>query len=219
MSDQAGKCASLYPPLWLTHVKPLKIFLTKTEKVIIILVRGIAFFFNFLILIRQWMSVTCVGTWSILLKAIGKYPVKRMGFNILARSKSEVKLLLILLGKRLKLLLIVTHIILWISRFTEILQSLIIRRTGAGTRYWRWETIAGVITGFSTPLISLTFLSLVQHVKSLPRICTARFLPQAVNVNFLKRACFLLVYFSFTGLLLTQYGKRIGLSFTYIYRG
>ncbi|KAK4792356.1 hypothetical protein SAY86_022791 [Trapa natans] len=103
--------------------------------------------------------------------------------------------------------------------FMEMLHSMLIRRTGAaGTIYWRWETIAGIIMGFSTPLISLTFLSLVQHLKSLPRICTARLLPQAVNGDFLKRACFFVVYFSFTGLLFTQYGKRLGLSFSHVYR-
>ncbi|OWM65014.1 hypothetical protein CDL15_Pgr028732 [Punica granatum] len=98
--------------------------------------------------------------------------------------------------------------------FTEMLHSWYIRSKTAGSRYWYWETFAGVIAGFSTALMSLMLLAVVQQMKSLPGFCTARLLPRAV---FFKRACILVVYLSFTGWLVTQYGKRLGLPVTYVY--
>ncbi|KAL5143300.1 hypothetical protein HKD37_09G026287 [Glycine soja] len=52
------------------------------------------------------------------------------------------------------------------------------------TKHWRWETLAGVVTGFLTSLISITFI---------------------------RRACFLLAYLSFVAWLAIEYGKRLGL--------
>ncbi|KAL5181067.1 hypothetical protein HKD37_01G002071 [Glycine soja] len=52
------------------------------------------------------------------------------------------------------------------------------------TKHWRWETLAGVVTGFLTSLISITFI---------------------------RRACFLLAYLSFVAWLVIEYGKRLGL--------
>ncbi|XP_059657009.1 uncharacterized protein LOC132303669 [Cornus florida] len=69
-------------------------------------------------------------------------------------------------------------------------------------KYWKWEVIAGVVTGFSTSLISISLIRLLQQLKScLPRIYAAR----------LKRTCFFVAYFSFAGWLAIQYGKRLGL--------
>lgn len=64
--------------------------------------------------------------------------------------------------------------------------------------YWKWEAMAGLITGFSTSLISITMFRILQQVKScLPQIC--------------KRACLFIAYFSVVGWLSIQYGKKLGL--------
>ncbi|KAM7493777.1 hypothetical protein LguiB_028386 [Lonicera macranthoides] len=68
--------------------------------------------------------------------------------------------------------------------------------------YWRWDLIAGVITGFSTSLISISLARLVQQAMcSIPRVYAIR----------LKRAFFLVAYFSFVGWFAIQYGKKLGL--------
>ncbi|GLU05289.1 hypothetical protein SLE2022_223970 [Rubroshorea leprosula] len=65
--------------------------------------------------------------------------------------------------------------------------------------YWRWETVAGAVTGFSTSLITISFFRVLQQTKYwLPR------------VN-LTRICFLLLYVSFMGWLACQYWKRLNL--------
>lgn len=69
-------------------------------------------------------------------------------------------------------------------------------------RYWRWDVIAGVVTGFSTSLISISLARLVQQTMySIPRVYAIR----------LKRAFFLIAYFSFVGWFAFQYGKKLGL--------
>ncbi|KAK9276048.1 hypothetical protein L1049_005579 [Liquidambar formosana] len=79
-------------------------------------------------------------------------------------------------------------------------------------KYWRWETVAGVVTGFSTSLISISFIRILQRMKSwLPRICIARRPQLAVCSTRFKRACFVVAYFSVMGWLAIQYGKRLGL--------
>ena len=72
--------------------------------------------------------------------------------------------------------------------------------------------VAGVITGFSTSLISISFVMLLQQLKSsLPGFTAVRSVIRAfLRVPF-SRACFLLVYFSVVGYLALQYGKRLGL--------
>ncbi|GFZ16636.1 hypothetical protein Acr_25g0010450 [Actinidia rufa] len=75
-------------------------------------------------------------------------------------------------------------------------------------RAWfkKWEAIAGVITGFSTSLISITLIRVLQQLKSsLPPIYGVRMLSS------LKRACLFVAYFSFVGWLVIQYGKKLGL--------
>ncbi|GLT58516.1 hypothetical protein SLA2020_314020 [Shorea laevis] len=65
--------------------------------------------------------------------------------------------------------------------------------------FWRWETVAGAVTGFSTSLIAISCIRILQQMKSwLHRI-------------HLRRVCFLLLYFSLTGWLACQYWKWLNL--------
>ncbi len=95
-------------------------------------------------------------------------------------------------------------------RSIKILQSWISSRERA--KFWRWEMVAGIVTGFSTSLITISLIRLIHQMKSwLPHLCAPRLLPQAVNTVHLKRAGFLVVYFSVVIWLAMQYGKRLGL--------
>ncbi|EOY25327.1 Uncharacterized protein TCM_016676 isoform 2 [Theobroma cacao] len=75
--------------------------------------------------------------------------------------------------------------------------------------YWRWETIAGVVTGFSTSIITISFIRILQHMKS--------WLPQALNTVHIKRVCFLLVYVSVMGWLVSQYWRRLNIPLINVY--
>lgn len=66
-------------------------------------------------------------------------------------------------------------------------------------RYWRWGTVASAITGFSTPLLIISFTRIIQQTKS------------RLTYIHLKRVSFLLVYLSFTCWLGYQYWKRLHL--------
>ncbi|XP_034888320.1 uncharacterized protein [Populus alba] len=77
--------------------------------------------------------------------------------------------------------------------------------------YWRWETIAGVITGFSTSIITISFIKFLQYIKSWLRLTSVARIFSHANIVFFKRACFLVAYFSFMGWLTIQYAKRFGL--------
>lgn len=91
---------------------------------------------------------------------------------------------------------------------TKILHSWFVSQEQAV--FWRWETIAGVIAGFSTSLISISFIKLLQQMKSrLPQLFAARVLPLYM-IRF-RRTCFLVAYISFMSWLAIQYGKRLGL--------
>ncbi|XP_061366104.1 uncharacterized protein LOC133309354 [Gastrolobium bilobum] len=80
------------------------------------------------------------------------------------------------------------------------------------TKYWRWETIAGLVTGFSTSLISITFIRLLQLLlSSLYRFFAKWAFPRRVNAVLIRRACFLLAYLCFVAWLAIEYGKRLGL--------
>ncbi|KAB2070510.1 hypothetical protein ES319_A08G160200v1 [Gossypium barbadense] len=46
-------------------------------------------------------------------------------------------------------------------------------------RYWKSEAIAGIVTGFSTSIITISFIRTLQHMKS--------WLPQAINTLHIKR--------------------------------
>ena len=72
--------------------------------------------------------------------------------------------------------------------------------------------VAGLIAGFSTSLISITFVVLLQPMmSSLLRFSPTRLLQRVFLRVSLARACFLVVYFSLMGWLVFQYGKRLGL--------
>ncbi|KAJ6695737.1 hypothetical protein OIU74_014775 [Salix koriyanagi] len=77
--------------------------------------------------------------------------------------------------------------------------------------YWGWETIAGVIAGFSTSIITISFIKILQYIKPWPRVTSVARMFSRANLVFFKRACFLVAYFSFMGWLTIQYGKRLGL--------
>ncbi|TYG58123.1 hypothetical protein ES288_D08G197200v1 [Gossypium darwinii] len=72
-------------------------------------------------------------------------------------------------------------------------------------RYWRSEVIAGIVTGFSASIITISFIRTLQHMKS--------WLPQAINTVLIKRVCFLLVYFSVMGWLASHYWRRLSIPF------
>ncbi|XP_017640682.1 uncharacterized protein LOC108482088 [Gossypium arboreum] len=72
-------------------------------------------------------------------------------------------------------------------------------------RYWKSEAIAGIVTGFSTSIITISFIRTLQHMKS--------WLPQAINTLHIKRVCFLLVYFSVMGWLASHYWRRLSIPF------
>ncbi|KAB2070511.1 hypothetical protein ERO13_A08G150100v2 [Gossypium hirsutum] len=72
-------------------------------------------------------------------------------------------------------------------------------------RYWKSEAIAGIVTGFSTSIITISFIRTLQHMKS--------WLPQAINTLHIKRVCFLLVYFSVMGWLASRYWRRLSIPF------
>ncbi|KAK8485917.1 hypothetical protein V6N13_145299 [Hibiscus sabdariffa] len=76
-------------------------------------------------------------------------------------------------------------------------------------RYLRWETIAGVVTGFSTSIITISFIRILQHIKSS--------LPEAINTARVKRVCFLVVYFSFVCWLTSQYWRRLNIPLIRVY--
>ncbi|XP_044500932.1 uncharacterized protein LOC123222310 [Mangifera indica] len=71
-------------------------------------------------------------------------------------------------------------------------------------KYWRWETIIGVFSGFLTPLITISIVRILQNIKSW-------MLAQAFYTVFFKRACFLVVYLLVMGWLAICYGKWLGL--------
>lgn len=92
----------------------------------------------------------------------------------------------------------------WLSviRSTKIIQLWFTHNRKA--KYWRWETIIGVFSGFLTPLITISIVRILQNVKSW-------MLAQAFYTVFFKRACFLVVYLLVMGWLAICYGKWLGL--------
>jgi len=95
-------------------------------------------------------------------------------------------------------------------RSKEMLHSSLVQKKGKAG-YWRWETIAGVIAGFSTSIITISFIRILQHIKSWFRLPSVARMFSHTNIIFFKRACFLVAYISFMGWLTIQYGKRLGL--------
>ncbi|XP_057448756.1 uncharacterized protein LOC130740244 [Lotus japonicus] len=80
------------------------------------------------------------------------------------------------------------------------------------TNNWRWGAIAGLVTGFSTSLISITFIGFLQQLlSSVYQSFKTWVFPRRVNAVLIRRACFLLAYLSFVAWLAIEYGKRLGL--------
>ncbi|KAL6979977.1 hypothetical protein U1Q18_021628 [Sarracenia purpurea var. burkii] len=92
----------------------------------------------------------------------------------------------------------------------RILESLFASKGRAWFR--KWQALVGLVTGFSTSLISISLFRILQQLKyCLPKISGLRSLPSASCAAFLKQACLFVAYFSFVGWLATQYGKKLGL--------
>lgn len=80
------------------------------------------------------------------------------------------------------------------------------------TNNWKWGAIAGLVTGFSTSLISITFIRFLQQLlSSVYQSFKTWVFPRRVNAVLIRRACFLLAYLSFVAWLAIEYGKRLGL--------
>lgn len=78
---------------------------------------------------------------------------------------------------------------------------------------WRWDVVAGAITGFSSSLLSLGLVAVLHQFKSFIRqIFIRRVCARSPNLVQFKRICLLVAYFSFMGWLGMQYVKRLGLS-------
>ncbi|CAH8358803.1 unnamed protein product [Eruca vesicaria subsp. sativa] len=77
-------------------------------------------------------------------------------------------------------------------------------------KYWRYDVIAGIVSGFSTSIITVFIIRILRHAKSwFPRACCS-VKNQISKVNLLvqvKRACLVVVYFSILGWMATQYLK------------
>ncbi|ESQ55457.1 hypothetical protein EUTSA_v10025843mg [Eutrema salsugineum] len=92
--------------------------------------------------------------------------------------------------------------------FSRLLQSWF---NGKGRpKYWRYDVIAGIVSGFSTSIITVFVMRILRHAKSwVPRaFCSVKSQYSKVNlVVQMKRACLVLVYFSALGWMATQYLK------------
>lgn len=96
-------------------------------------------------------------------------------------------------------------------RFTRILKSWFF--SWKSITRWRWDVVAGLITGFITSLLSIALVGLLRpflsFIRRLLASCMSTAYPSTV---LLKRACFFAVYFSFMSWVTIQYVKRLGLS-------
>lgn len=93
-------------------------------------------------------------------------------------------------------------------RFTRLLKSWF---SSWGSMYlWRWDLIAGIISGFVTAFISITLIGILYpFIAIICRLFASAAYPSTV---LLKRVCFFAVYFSFMSWVTIQYVKRLGLS-------
>ncbi|CAG7883885.1 unnamed protein product, partial [Brassica rapa] len=94
------------------------------------------------------------------------------------------------------------------ARFSKLLQSWL--SVNGRRKYWRYDVIAGIVSGFSTSIFTVFIVSILRHAKSwFPRACCS-VRSQLSKVNLLvqvKRACLVIVYFSILGWMATQYLK------------
>ncbi|XP_057766683.1 uncharacterized protein LOC130987089 isoform X1 [Salvia miltiorrhiza] len=95
--------------------------------------------------------------------------------------------------------------------FTRLLKSWF---SSWGSIYlWRWDLIAGVISGFIMSLLSVTLIGVVYPLISIIRRLFASWTSMSHPSSILlKRVCFFAVYFSFMSWVTIQYVKRLGLS-------
>lgn len=93
----------------------------------------------------------------------------------------------------------------------EMLKSLL--SDGPSFINWRWDIVAGAITGFSSSLLSLGLVAVLHQFKSfLRQIYRRGVCARSPNLVQFKRICLLIAYFSFMGWLGMQYLKKLGLS-------
>lgn len=93
-------------------------------------------------------------------------------------------------------------------RFTRLLKSWF---SSWGSMYlWRWDLIAGLISGFVTAFLSITLIGILYPLIAIfRRLIASAAYPSTI---LLKRVCFFAVYFSFMSWVTIQYVKRLGLS-------
>ncbi|KAL1224736.1 hypothetical protein V5N11_027898 [Cardamine amara subsp. amara] len=101
-----------------------------------------------------------------------------------------------------------THIVRqYFVVFSKLLRSWF---NGGGAKYLKYDVIAGIVSGFSTSIITVLIIRILKHAKSwFPRACCS-VRSQFAKVNLLvqvKRACLVLVYFSVLGWMATHYLK------------
>ncbi|KAL0738015.1 hypothetical protein Bca4012_014225 [Brassica carinata] len=92
--------------------------------------------------------------------------------------------------------------------FSKLLQSW--SSVNGRRKYWRYDVITCIVSGFSTSIITVFMVRILRHAKSwFPRACCS-VRSQLSKVNLLvqvKRACLVVVYFSILGWMATQYLK------------
>ncbi|KAL7150540.1 hypothetical protein ABFS83_05G119400 [Erythranthe nasuta] len=77
---------------------------------------------------------------------------------------------------------------------------------------WRWDVIAGLITGFLTSVLSIAFVGLLRPFLAFIRRLVASWMSTPYpSTVLLKRACFFALYFSCMIWVTIQYVKRLGL--------
>ncbi|PIN24042.1 hypothetical protein CDL12_03228 [Handroanthus impetiginosus] len=95
--------------------------------------------------------------------------------------------------------------------FTRILKSSVFSL--GSVKLWRWDVMAGLVTGFTTSLLSITLIRVLQSLISIVRrrIASRTSTPYPRPI-LLKRIGFFIVYFSFMSWVTIQYVKRLNLS-------
>ncbi|KAL0687717.1 hypothetical protein Bca4012_087394 [Brassica carinata] len=95
-------------------------------------------------------------------------------------------------------------------RLSKLLQSWF---NGKGRpKYWRYDVIAGIVSGFSTSIITVLVVRILSNAKSwFPRACcSVKSKLSKVNLFVqVKRACLVIAYFYILGWMATQYLKII----------
>ncbi|CAF2130373.1 unnamed protein product [Brassica napus] len=88
------------------------------------------------------------------------------------------------------------------ASFSKLLQSWL--SVNGRRKYWRYDVIAGIVSGFSTSIITVFIVRILRHAKSwFSRACCS----VRSQLSKVKRACLVVVYFSILGWIATQYLK------------